>query len=277
MRKAVGIVAVALLIGNSAFADNLGVNAPPAAAGIQTVNWTSFYLGGNGGGVITHALGTSNFTDTSLPAGFPFTSNPLTEQPARGGFVGGVQGGVNWQFSPIWVVGFEADWDWTSAKYSFCRQNIGGGNACNELGTGEGFQAIGSKAPWLATFRGRFGVVWENWLFYGTGGAARGQVTTDLTMTCPFGCGANAQTPIFASSTSTVTKNGWVAGAGAELMLAHNFSARAEWLHIDPGTISNTLPTVGQPTVGMLGVQAAAWSRDETFDEFRFGLNFLLH
>jgi len=48
----------------------------------QAVNRTGFYVGGNAGGAIAHAVGTSNFTDTNLPPGFPFTSNPVTEQPA---------------------------------------------------------------------------------------------------------------------------------------------------------------------------------------------------
>jgi outer membrane immunogenic protein len=278
MRIAIGIVAFALLTGTSAFAADVPMSAPATAASIQAVNWTGFYVGGNAGGVIAHPAGTSDFTDTSLPAFFSeFTSVPVAEQPANGGFAGGAQGGVNWQFSPIWVGGLEADWDWMSAKYSFCRQNIGGGNACNELGVGGGFQTVDSKTPWLATFRGRFGVAWQNWLFYGTGGAAIGRVTTDLTMNCPFGCGLNAQTPIFSSLTSTTTKTGWVAGFGAELMLARNWAARAEFLYVDLGTMTDTLPTVGKPTVGMLGVQAASWSHTETFDEFRLGVSYLFH
>jgi opacity protein-like surface antigen len=68
-----------------------------------------------------------------------------------------------------------------------------------------------------------------------------------------------------------------VAGLGAELMLARNWAARAEWLYVDLGTVSDTLPTVGKPTVGVLGVQAASWSRTETFDEFRLGVSYLFH
>ncbi|MFY9840790.1 MAG: outer membrane beta-barrel protein [Xanthobacteraceae bacterium] len=273
MRIAIGIVAFTLLTGTSAFAADMPMSVPTAAAPIQAVNWTGFYIGGNAGGVIAHPSGTSDFTDTSLPPGFEFTDNPVAEQPAKGGFVGGGQAGVNWQFSRILVGGLEADWDWMSAKYSFCRQNIGGSNACNELGVGGGFQTIDSKTPWLATFRGRFGVAWQNWLFYGTGGAAIGRITTDLTMNCPFGCGFLSSTPIFTSSTSTTTRTGWVAGLGAELMLARNWTARAEFLYVDLGTISNALPTVGNSG----GIQTASWSRNETFDEFRLGVSYLFH
>jgi hypothetical protein len=66
MRKAIGILAFSLLTGTSAYADDISA---PAVAPIQAVNWTSLYIGGNAGGAIAHAVGTSNFTDTSLPAG----------------------------------------------------------------------------------------------------------------------------------------------------------------------------------------------------------------
>jgi len=122
MRNAISIVAFTLLTGTSAFAGD--INAPAAAA-IQAINWTAFYIGGNAGGVIAHPLGTSDFSDTSLPPGFEFTSNPVAEQPAKGGFAGGAQAGSS-------VPSGWAALDWMSAKYSFCRQNIGGGNACNE-------------------------------------------------------------------------------------------------------------------------------------------------
>lgn len=267
MRGVVGaIVFMLLLLGTSAFADD---TAP------QAVNWTGFYLGGNVGGAIGHAPGTSDFTDTSIN-----TSNPQSNIPSSGGFLGGAQAGFNWQFSPIWVAGIEADWDWASAKYSFCRQTdmlSPSTTACSDAG--DGFEVIGSRPDWLATFRGRLGVAWRNWLFYATGGSAVGRIRTDMTLNCLVdGCGFIAglgigfTAPLLATSTSTTTKAGWVAGLGAELMLSRNWSARAEWLYIDLGTISNSLPTEG-----INGTQTAIWSRNETFDEFRLGVSYLFH
>jgi hypothetical protein len=76
MRGVVGtIVSMLLVLGTSAFADD---TAP------QAVNWTGFYLGGNVGGAIGHAPGTSDFTDTSIN-----TSNPQSNIPSSGGFLGG--------------------------------------------------------------------------------------------------------------------------------------------------------------------------------------------
>jgi outer membrane immunogenic protein len=133
----------------------------------------------------------------------------------------------------------------------------------------------------LATFRGRLGVTWQNWLFYATGGAALGRVRTDLTLSrLATGCGGFSNTLLFASSSGSITKAGWVAGLGAELMLSRNWSGRAEWLHIDLGSISDSLPTMGgNPNFIFPNsiFQTAIWSRNESFDEFRIGLNYLFH
>jgi len=136
----------------------------------------------------------------------------------------------------------------------------------------DGFEAISSKTDWLATLRGRLGVTWGNWLFYGTGGAAWGRINTTLGLNClGDGCGSTSTAALATSSSSSTTASGWVAGLGAEWMLATNWSVRAEWLHVDLGSINDSLPTVG--TGGT--IQTAVWSRTERFDEFRAGFNYL--
>jgi outer membrane immunogenic protein len=267
MRKAIGIIAFALVWGSSALAADPGVNGRSSAPAAQAVNWTGFYFGANAGGVIAHTSGTSDFTDTSSV----FT-NPQTDVFSKAVFLGGVQAGYNLQFSSIWVAGVEADWDWSGTKYNFCRQTSPTSVACSD--NDKGFETIGSKTEWLATFRGRFGVAWENWLFYATGGGALGRVRTDLTLSCLVdGCGDNSVTQLLTTQTTKTTKAGWVAGLGAQLSLTRNFLARAEWLHIDLGTITNSLSTAGSNN----SVQTAIWSRNESFDEFRLGLDYLFH
>jgi len=65
---------------------------------------------------------------------------------------------------------------------------------------------------------------------------------------------------------------GWVAGVGAEYALSTNWSAKAEWLYIDLGTINNSLATAG---VGIpLFPQTTTWSRSERYDELRIGVNY---
>jgi outer membrane immunogenic protein len=258
---------------------DMPVKAPPLAAPVASVfNWTGFYVGGNFGAVGEQASGTSDFLDTVSGFEFFTPTNPLNNSFSDMRFLGGVQIGYNWQFAPMWVVGVEGDWDWTDTRYFFCRQTVVGGAPCQELGAGfnVGFEKISSRTDWLATVRGRLGVPFGDWLFYGTGGAAWGRINTTLTLSClgvppdqGGGCGSSAL-PLFASSTFSTTKAGWVAGLGAEMMLAGHWAARAEWLHIDLGTITDSLPTVGDN-----GTQTAVWSRAERFEEFRGGLSYL--
>ena len=258
-----GVVSVAMAA--SASAADLVLPPAPVTPAPVAPNWTGFYLGGNIGGVVEHASGTSDFTDTN-----PINpANPQSNSFSNTRFLGGVQAGYNWQFAPLWVAGIEADWDWTNTRYSFCRQTSIDSTPCSD--NGFGFETISSKTDWLATLRGRLGVTWGNWLFYGTGGAAWGRINTTLSLSCLVeGCGSLSVATLSTSSSTSTTAAGWVAGLGGEWMLAGNWSVRAEWLHIDLGSINNSLPTVGDP-----GIQTAVWSRTERFDEFRAGVNYL--
>src|SRR5947199_2298349 len=66
----------------------------PAYTPPQVVyNWTGFYIGGHLGGAF---------------AG----NNGL--QGSNGRFLGGVQGGFDYQFAPNWVTGVEAQYSWLS-------------------------------------------------------------------------------------------------------------------------------------------------------------------
>lgn len=265
-KAAIFIAAVAALISTSAWAADMAVKAPPPPAAASVPSWTGFYVGGNIGAALEHASSTSDFLDPAAPPGQ--RSNPQSNSFSNTRFLGGVQAGYNWQFAPKWLIGVEGDWDWTDTANNFCRQTSVLAAACSD--NMFGFETISSKTDWLATARGRLGVIWGNWLFYGTGGAAWGRVNSTLTLSCLVaGCGSST-TKLLASSTVGTTRTGWVAGLGAEWMLARNWSVTAEWLRVDLGSINGSLPTTGTT-----GIQTAVWSRTETFDEFRAGLNYL--
>jgi outer membrane immunogenic protein len=253
------------------------VKAPPSPAApvAPVINWTSFYVGGNLGGVGEQTIGTSDFLDPRSIGNF--APNPQNNSFSAMKFLGGVQIGAMWQFAPTWVIGVEADRVWFDTGYTFCRQTSTDSLPCVDLS--RGFETISSKTDWLATVRGRLGVPFGNWLFYGTGGAAWGRVNTTLTLSCLVGglfggCGEASHKPVFASSTNSTTKAGWVAGLGVEWMLAGNWSVRAEWLHIDLGSINDSLPTTGSIR-GTPSTETAVWSRTERFEEFRGGLSYL--
>lgn len=245
--------------------------AGAADAASPAPNWTGFYIGGNVGGVASRSSGTSDFLDPSAPPGL--TSTPQSNSFNNSSFIGGVQAGYNWQFAPRWVAGIEADWDWTHVGYDFCRQTDIFSVACTD--NGFGFQSISSKTDWLATLRARLGVTVADFLLYATGGVALGHVETTISQSCLVGGCGNSVTIRLTQGDSSTDKVGWVAGLGAEYAFNSNWSARAEWLYVDLGTINSTLvastPDVAPPT------QSGTWSRSERYNQFRVGVNYHFH
>ena len=65
--------------------------APAYTAPAVVYNWTGFYIGGHVGGAFAG--------DSSL-------------QSSDARFMGGVQGGFDYQFAPNWVLGAEAQYSW---------------------------------------------------------------------------------------------------------------------------------------------------------------------
>jgi outer membrane immunogenic protein len=64
-------------------------------------NWTGFYIGGHLGGV---------FSDNSNFNGL------VTGNNGNGRFLGGLQGGADYQFAPNWVIGAEAEYSWIAGN-----------------------------------------------------------------------------------------------------------------------------------------------------------------
>jgi outer membrane immunogenic protein len=114
------------------------------------------------------------------------------------GFVGGIQAGYNFQNGP-WVFGVEGDIQATGADDTFAPWKF--------------------SNPWFGTLRGRAGYAFSNVLFYGTAGLAFGELRGQT-----FGL------------TESQTTAGWTIGAGAEVGLAPNWSAKLEYLYIDLST-----------------------------------------
>jgi len=162
--------------------------------------------GGGGWGQTNH---TASFTAPGLPA--LSTGNFKTS----GGIVGGTIG-YNYQFGQ-WLLGGEADLDWSNIQGTFNGAAPGGAAAFS----------LSSQLNWLETTRARVGWVWNRALFYGTAGAALGGVTTSASATA-------AGAALTASDTQT--RFGWTAGAGIEYAFTNNISAKVEYLHVDLGT-----------------------------------------
>jgi outer membrane immunogenic protein len=86
----------------------------------------------------------------------------------------------------------------------------------------------------LTTLRARAGYVFDNWLFYATGGWAYSKVTfTDAVTSITAG-------PLGPSSISS-NRSGWTVGAGVEYGIAGGWSAKLEYLYVDLGSVAGVL------------------------------------
>jgi outer membrane immunogenic protein len=203
--------------------------APAAYLPPPVFSWTGFYLGINGG----YGFGQSSWTNPL----FAPTGNFNTS-----GFLIGGTLGANYQIGSF-VIGLEGDGDWNNANgTSFLGGAVGCVPGCN------------TQSDWLATVRGRAGFAWDRVLFYGTGGAAFGNVQA-----------AFGGFP-FASSTQT----GWTAGAGVEWAFLPNWTAKVEYLFVDLGSFSCPAASCGSPA----GVPPAATSVSFNENIVRAGINY---
>lgn len=121
------------------------------------------------------------------------TNNPA--EPA--GVAGGVQAGYNFQSGHV-VFGAETDLQISGAEDRFAPWKF--------------------SNPWFGTLRGRAGFALNNILFYGTVGLAYGNLRAQ-----------NITTGLSQNGTGA----GWAMGAGMEVALTGNWTAKAEYLYVD--------------------------------------------
>ena len=106
---------------------------------------------------------------------------------------------------------------------------------------GPNTQTYNREADWLSTIRGRLGfTATPQFLIYGTGGFAVGEVKVGSSVSCPLATPPCSAEPTTTNSTST-TATGWTAGAGFEWMFMPHWSVKAEYLYADLGKHSSTL------------------------------------
>jgi outer membrane immunogenic protein len=255
MKRLATAIAAIPLIGTPAFAADMAVKAPPAPPPVPVYNWTGWYAGVNAGASFGNvktdfnvAPGTSFVIEgESVSNGtIPGFAGSDTVYPS--GFMGGGQIGYNWQLSPIWVVGLEADFQGAIEKdSSTLTSNFSAVPLFFDNGVPSGFDATGTtalnytaKIEWFGTARARFGYVWGNngdVLTYVTGGLAYGKVdvagTSALTGTLPTGVVPFSVTQAFDHSN---VNTGWVLGYGTEGRLGtSNWTWKVEGLYMDLG------------------------------------------
>jgi outer membrane immunogenic protein len=216
------------------------------------------------------------FTFTSAVTGSfsTFSSGSFSDTSFPDGFMGGGQIGYNWQFSPIWVVGFETDFQGALEKDSTNLSNVlnlnpilQGGGAHGNTVTATGFTDYTTKIEWFGTVRLRAGYVWGNGnvFSYVTGGFAYGKVDFEGTNTVSGTLHTVSGVPLSFSTNSAFGHNavntGWVVGYGTEGRLAlTNWTWRIEGFWMDLGhldTAGVTGSTVEAVPPGFLPVSLA--------------------
>lgn len=180
-----------------------GYTKAPAYVPPPVYNWTGGYVGIEGG----YGWGHSGQTDPGIAPTLPVDGS----YSVRGGLIGGTLG-YNWQTGP-WVFGLEGDYSWADIA--------GHSDVCGPTTVLP--HPCGTKLESFGTVRGRVGYAvgaTGNWLLYGTGGLAVGDVHA-----------WDALTP----ASGSAFRAGWTAGGGVETAFARNWTFKIEYLYVDLG------------------------------------------
>jgi outer membrane immunogenic protein len=211
----VGVAAAALGTGTAFAADLPSRTYAPVAPIVAPVfTWTGFYLGVNAG----YGFSTNDSSVVVPGVGIVKTSN-------NNGFVGGAQGGYNYQVGQI-VFGLETDIQYADLRDD--RNNFG---------------VSSNGLDYFGTVRGRIGAAFDRFLVFGTGGFA-------------YGGGDNTATfvnGVFVKSGND-TNGGYTAGGGVEYAFTNNITAKVEGLYvnIDRNHAINTLAGDSQTEFGVV-------------------------
>lgn len=172
--------------------------APPApyVAPLPIFTWTGAYFGINAGAAFDNREKFTTANNSTLIGGANFSDN---------GFTAGGQIGYNYEFGAGpgggVVVGFEAD-----AEYMDTDKSI---NVLNPAGN----TSYRSGLNFLGTARGRIGYAFNQFLLYGTGGFAYGNVHSRLVSYGPDGVTVNTV------GSSSGFNTGYTYGGGIEYAL----------------------------------------------------------
>jgi outer membrane immunogenic protein len=266
MKKALLAGALLGAFGGVASAADIPVKAPYRPPPPPVWSWTGFYVGANGG----YSFGRDDFTQSlAIVPGTVRTSTSPNKIAPTGGF-GGLQIGYNWQFGAV-VLGAEADYQWADQTDTTC-----GGLCGNLVMPGVVFVGVGDatsvyqKVKSFSTVRARLGWANDGAMIYVTGGGAWMKV--DSTESISFGVIPGFATVTSAASFSN-TKSGYSIGAGIEMRLFANLTAKIEYLHLDVSGVTHSFfPGPGTLFVGPGGSLTTTTGRIK--DEIvRVGLN----
>jgi outer membrane immunogenic protein len=233
--------AALLTLSVTANAADVGADAPPYVTPAPYVpppfSWTQFYIGAHVGGAWGQGAVTDSLFGLSLGAD-------------RGPILGG-QLGFNYQFGIV-VIGIEGDLD--------VIPNSNNGVAVPGVGT---IQVI-SQNRWLGTVAARFGLAYDNWLFYGKAGGGRA-LNNRFTFT-------NSATGASIIAANDNSNSGLLVGAGIELALGRDLSAKIEYDYLRLNSQTFTVPAGSAFLVG-----DTFTTSNQNVQMVKVGLNYLIN
>ena len=247
--KRVLLAGVALgAVAAAASANAADIPLPMKPSGNPPVfSWSGCSVGGHVG------WGWSRTTFSDAPGGsssslIDFAGGFRSASVNGSGAVFGGQLGCDYQFNPWLVVGVQA---------SFAGANING-TAPDPLALGSPMQA---KTDFLSDLSLRLGYAWNNWLFYGKGGAAWAH--NNYSQTSSAAAAAVSGGPYVANGIDVPF--GAVAGAGIEWAFYDNWSAFLEYDHYFFGADTVTFNSAG--FLNLVNVK-------QDIDEVKVGVNY---
>jgi len=235
----------------AALAADMGLK--PQAVAPATYDWSGMYLGGVlGGGWET--TGTNNGVGTVLIPN-PFIPPQMFQTTSGDGFIGGLEGGSNYQLGKL-VVGWEGDILWG---------NIRGSSATSFGPPAAPVSALLTvNTPWTATVASRIGIAHDRWLAFGKAGVAYEH--TDFTGS------ASSAAPLAFAATGSDNRAGWMVGGGLEWAAWDNWTIKGEYDYLDFGNRSVVLNGTtfgGGPAVPTF----VTTLNNQRISEFKFGIN----
>lgn len=207
----------------SAFAADAVAELPVTS----TYNWTGAYVGAQAG----HLWSKGDMT-------FSITGDYANPKPQ--GFLGGIYGGANYQFSNDVVVGVDADFAWTKADATMHFYDRAG----VEHPESSGIQDV----KWQGAVRARLGYAFDRWLPYIAGGVAFAHVDQNVVSgTRPY-------------DDYSHTYTAWTLGAGVEYAFTDNLVGRFEYRYTDFG--SQDFPGHNFPDINIVPLTTKLASND---------------
>lgn len=253
MKPSLVAAAIATLLATPAAAGDLSTREALKALMPRTFSWTGLYVGGSvgygGDSVSSHAL---LFSATSLTTLTAFAGTGSTSIPSSG-FIAGGQLGYNIELSNRFVVGAEADLQWSGITGRLQQ------SALSTTGAVTDTASTGASLDYFGTIRARLGYAFDRFLPYLTGGAAYGRIQFSHS---GYDAAAGAS-----HSSSAVTNWGWTVGAGAEYAFADHWSMKAEYLYVDLGSLDYDYFNAADGT-------ARLGTLDATFQTVKAGVNY---